>query len=149
MNELNLDSSGLHSLPSPAQNEPEKSGPKGRMSRRRLILLLGVLILVAAVGAFHHLRTWYYERELMQMAKAIVDDYNANDPVPVSPEGPEADVDVNVTASRQYLLFGPMTGKITLTIIPRPHAPDLRIGGVSYVYDRVGDEWKLIESYHE
>ncbi|HIJ66058.1 MAG TPA: hypothetical protein HPP77_08915 [Candidatus Hydrogenedentes bacterium] len=118
-------------------------------TKRLLIFLFAVLAVLIAVAAFYHIRTWYYERQLVQLARTLVDEANENDPLPMPEEGPEADVEVKVNCSFDYLIFGPKTGKISLLIKPRAHAPKTYIGGVSYVYRHIDGEWQLEESYHE
>jgi hypothetical protein len=116
--------------------------------RKRLILLLVVLALVVAGGITHYGRIWYYERQLLRIAQEIVAEANRNDPLPIPEEGPEADVEIKVSCSFAYLLFGPKTGKITLIIKPRPHASNARIRGIVYLYRHDAGAWEKVESYH-
>lgn len=126
----------------------EKEPVSKLAGRKRLILLLLVLALVVAGGITHYGRVWYYERQLLRIAQEIVTEANRNDPLPMSAEGPEADVEIKVSCSFAYLLFGPKTGKITLIIKPRPHASNARIRGLVYLYRHDAGAWEEVESYH-
>ena len=77
---------------------------------RRLTLLLAVFVLLAVFGTVHHVRTWYYERQLLQLGRGIVQEGNRTDPFPMPAEGPEADVAIKVNCSFAYLFFGPKRG---------------------------------------
>lgn len=115
---------------------------------RRLTLLLAVFVLLAVFGTVHHVRTWYYERQLLQLGRGIVQEGNRTDPFPMPAEGPEADVAIKVNCSFAYLFFGPKSGKVTLIIRPRPHARETGVGGITYLYQHEGGEWRLVESSH-
>lgn len=114
---------------------------------KRLTLLLTLLSLTAGGGIAHYGRTWYYERQLLRIAQEIVEEVNRTDPLPVPEEGPEAEVDIKVICSYDYLLFGPKTGKITLIIKPRPHARNRGISRIEYTYRHIGGAWKQVESW--
>jgi len=120
-----------------------------RSGKVRTWVLVGICAVLAVVGVAHYARTWYHERQLTQLAYSIIDDTNCEDPLPLSEFGPEADVEIQVTCSYKYLLFGDMTGKITLTALPRPHAPIRERVGISYIYAYDNGAWKSVESYGE
>ena len=125
-------------------------GEQGESTRtyKRLRGLLVLLGLCALGGVAHYGRVWYYERQLLDIAHELVDEANREDPLPMAEEGPQADVEIRVMCSFAYLVFGPMTGKISLIIKPRAHAPDMNIGGIEYVYVHQDGQWERWESYH-
>ena len=122
--------------------------PAKRANPKRLIGLVSVLVIVAVFAGWHVWRVARYTRQLVRIGHELVEEENRNDPRPMPAEGPEADVEVSASCTFAYLVFGSVTGKVTLTIKPRPHAPYTRIGGVAYEYRRVDGAWESTESYH-
>lgn len=121
--------------------------PRPGNHRVRQAFLLAILATVAAFAVVHYVQIWYYERQLMRIAADLIEETNREDPIPVSELGPEADVDIDVTCSFGYLVFGKATGKITLLVKPRPHAPTQQVQEIAYVYALEPGGWKSVESY--
>lgn len=112
----------------------------------RALLVLGM---VAAAAGAHHYRVAGDEQALYDLAVNIIDEQNAEDPLPMPEEGPEADVEIETFCSYRYILFGEKSGKIRLIIKPREHAPVDKMTPIVYLCEEVDGQWTDIESYSE
>ena len=124
-------------------------GTRSRLAKWRLIVLIGVLVCITAAGAAHTVRVRYHEGLLLQLGHEIVEEYNETDPIPVSEEGQEADVEIETHCAFEYLVFGEMSGKIRLIVTPRPHAPVQEEFAIAYICVYEDGKWRYVESYHE
>lgn len=127
----------------------------------RLNVLLAVLVLVSAGAATHQIRTWRFEKQLLQIAENIVMEANAADKNVPDLGNIGTHTTCDVFASSEYLFFGPVTGKIVFLIASRcseEHSTEqLRLGcaicsgyatrELDYVYRRGNDGWVFQESY--
>ena len=84
----------------------------------RLRILLAILLLVCVGVAASRIRTWRFERELLQMAEDIVTEINAEGPILPGTAAPGTETTCKVFASSRYVFFGPTTGKIVFLITP-------------------------------
>ncbi len=115
----------------------------------RLQVLVAILGVCVAGAVVHYSRVWYFERQLLVIGHQIVDGYNEEDDyLPLPDQGAQAVVRIETTCSFAYLVFGEKTGKITLHVDARSHAPETGLGGLTYVYSHVEGEWQMVESYH-
>ena len=133
----------------PAQGSADPPARGGRLARIRLRLLVTVMAALAALLIVHTGRVWYYEHGLRVCAMSIIEKVNAEDPIPVSEEGPEADVDIEVTCGFEHVVFGEKTGKVRLVVRPRPHAPIQETYAICHIFEYVDGHWEETESYHE
>lgn len=120
-----------------------------RLQKIRLFVLFAALAVIIAGGAVYYGRVWYYERQLMQIAHEIIEEDNRQDPAPVGPEGPEADVSISVVCSFDHLVYGKKTGKIIMITMPRAHAADQRPVKLAYIYAHEDGIWREVESYSD
>jgi hypothetical protein len=111
-----------------------------------LLILLGV---VATGGAVHAARVHYLEEALIAEAHDIVEQINAEDPLPVPEEGPEANVEFEATCAFKYLVVGEKSGKVSMIVKPRPHAPVQETYVICYTFDYGANGWVQTGSYHE
>lgn len=136
--------------PDDAEQAPDRAPARpGRFARIRLRALTAIMALLAAVYIVHTARVWHYENGLRACAMEIIEEVNAEDPIPVSDEGPEADVEVEVTCAFEHILFGEKAGKVRLIVRPRPHAPVQESYAICHIFSYVDGQWKEVESYHE
>lgn len=111
------------------------------MLKGRSKFLLGVLGLVAATWVASYFQDGVLAGELEEIAKEKMEYLQRGEPVTL-------EMSPVVTASRQYLLFGKTTGKISIYTRTPGHGEDDHLGGVDFFMERAGGEWVEVESAH-
>ncbi len=132
-----------------SMNSSELFPSKPHHRPTRLVILCSILALSVTAGAAHFVRVHHDEDTLLEYGRAIVEQANAEDPVPVSEAGPEADVELEAYCSYAYLVAGKKTGKIRMILKPRPHAPVQKMTPICYICDYQEGAWRQVESYSE
>jgi len=130
-----------------------------RRSPLRLRILVGILCAVCLAYGVAEVDRWRLRHELIEIAEGIVDEHNESDPL-ADGEEPRTDTDCTITVTREYLLFGRATGKISFDIVERASAPrdnklrevlafDTRPSSATlgYIYMREHGRWRLCDSY--
>ena len=124
------------------------TGPPRHLPKR-LRILFAILAISVSAAAAHTLRLHHDENTLAAYGRAIIEQINAEDPLPVDEAGPEADIELETFCSYAYIIAGKKTGKIRMIIKPRSHAPIQKMTPICYICDYQEGAWHQVESYSE
>jgi hypothetical protein len=104
--------------------------------RRRLIVLVGILIALCGAWVAGAIDNARMQRQLREAAKTRTADDQA-----YSKRAQMIDMETVVTASREFVLFGPATGKVEV-FFKKPVGYE----GVEYHYVQRDGEWVMTDS---
>ncbi|GMW03309.1 MAG: hypothetical protein AMXMBFR84_44430 [Candidatus Hydrogenedentota bacterium] len=105
---------------------------------QRLRLFLQVMLLAGLVGAWagNFLHTRVLEASLNRIAENYIDQVKGKEPLEVKSE---------VVVTKQYLLFGPPSGKVNYYTRLRIGQEPEEFGGLEYHFDFENGHWYLID----
>jgi hypothetical protein len=114
---------------------------KRKIPNRRLIFLLGVLLVIVLMGAANSAHIAWLDHELQAVAE--VERARLND------EGmfmPGQDSVAEVATAKQWGVFGPAFGKVSVYTRTSPENGTPLYGMLNLFYERRGSEWVQVES---